>query len=253
MILCYHDIDQSWQSPLVMPPDRFDEHCQWLADSGRVSPLEMVLNDLDSSYLPRDGQVALTFDDGLVGMYEHGLSSLSRHGLPFTVYIVAATLTPAGQDVDWIIGMEGAGLQTMSSSQIEEVLSQGGALGSHSWKHADLTTLDEADCVEDLRKSREFLEDRFGVPVETLAYPRGRNDAKVRRSAEAAGYSAALALPEAPEPYGRYCIPRVGVYAQNGTWALRLKASRRFWAARMSPAYPAMRSVVRAGYRAVKR
>ena len=253
MILCYHDIDTTWSSPLVMPPARFAEHCAWLAESGRVSPLELVLNDLDDSYLPRDGRIALTFDDGLVGMYDHGMSSLSQLGLPFTVYIVAATLTPAGQDVDWIIGMEGAGLQTMTATQIEEVLAQGGTLGSHSWRHVDLPTLDEAACVDDLRKSKEFLEDRFGVPVDTLAYPRGLNNAAVRRAAEVAGYSAALALPEEPEPFGRYCVPRVGVYAQNGTRALHLKASRRFWAARMSPAYPAMRGVVKAGYRAVRR
>ena len=253
MILCYHDVDDSWQSPLAVTPDRFREHCAWLAESGRVEHLDQVLEDLGEDHLPRGRRIALTFDDGLAGVYEHALESLSAHRLPFTVYVVAATLTPEGQAVDWVDGMEGAGLRTMTRTQISELLSEGAAIGSHTWRHADLTALTPDECGEDLRRSREFLEDMFGVAIPTLAYPRGRHNEMVRRAADEAGYDVALALPEQPEPFGPFAVPRVGVYASNGRTGLAIKSSSAFWRARMSPVYPALRSVVRVGYRALGR
>ena len=253
MILCYHDVDDSWESQLAVPPKRFDEHCAWLADSGRVGSLDDALTDLDASYLPRNGRIALTFDDGLAGVYDRGLRSLTDHRLPFTVYIVAATLTSKGHPVDWVDGMEGAGLRTMSRAQIIELLAVGGSIGSHTWRHADLTTLSPTECLEDLRKSKEFLEDMFGVQIPTLAYPRGRHNEAVRAAARQAGYTTALALPERPESFGPFAIPRVGVYAHNGTMGLAVKSSRPFWSARMARSYPALRSVVRAVYRVARR
>jgi len=253
MILCYHDVDDSWQSPLAVTPDRFREHCAWLAESGRVEHLGQVLGDLDEDFLSKDRRVALTFDDGLAGVYDHALESLTEQRLPFAVYIVAATLKPEGQPVDWVDGMEGAGLRTMTRTQIAELLSEGAEIGSHTWRHADLTTLTPDECLDDLRRSREFLEDMFGVPVPTLAYPRGRHNEHVRRAAAEAGYEFALALPEQPEPFGPHAVPRVGVYASNGRTGLAIKSSRAFWKARMSPVYPAMRSAVRVGYRMLGR
>jgi hypothetical protein len=62
--------------------------------------------------------------------------------------------------------------------------------------------------------------------VTLLAYPRGLHDAKVRKAAEAAGYTHAFALPETAEQPGDYAVPRVGIYRGNGPLAVRVKAAR---------------------------
>ena len=245
MILCYHDVDDGWVSPLAIHPRRFADHCAWLADSGRVVLLDQVLQQRDPAAIAGDPRLALTFDDGLAGVHEHALPLLAEHALPATVYVVAGTLATAGRPVDWIDGQRPGTVQAMTETQIRELLDAGIQIGSHTWRHADLTSLDPVECREDLRRSREFLEDTFGVAVATVAYPRGRNNVVVRRLAREAGYSFGLGLPETPEPFDCWGVPRTGIYAANGTRALSVKASPLFFRLRMSPLYPMARAVVR--------
>jgi peptidoglycan/xylan/chitin deacetylase (PgdA/CDA1 family) len=117
---------------------------------------------------------------------------------------------------------------------------------SHSYAHTDLTTLSFEDCVADLRTSRELLETVLGHQVRVLAYPRGRHDAGVRAAAERAGYEYALALPEGPEPGGRYAVPRVGVHHANTVRQLRVKTAGPYLRLRTGRTYQWVRAARRA-------
>jgi peptidoglycan/xylan/chitin deacetylase (PgdA/CDA1 family) len=97
---------------------------------------------------------------------------------------------------------------------------------SHSWAHHDLTRLSEAECVQDLRQSRELLSELLGRPVTLLCYPRGLHNRHVRRAAAVAGYTHAFALPVGAEEPDDFAIPRVGIWRGNGMLALRLKVTR---------------------------
>lgn len=175
---------------------------------------------------------ALTFDDGYDDLYEHALPVLTRHRLPATVFLVAATLTD-GKAVDWVDDPPARELRTLGADQALAMQEAGVTFGSHSRAHLDLTTLSYEDCVADLKESREALEDVLGRPVTLLAYPRGRHDPDVRRAAAAAGYDAAFSLPEGAEEVSRFAVPRAGVYPHNGTAVLRLKTMRSYVPARM--------------------
>ena len=88
--------------PAVDAPRRLAGTCEWLARQRTVIPLQEAARLLDArGRLPR-GKVALTFDDGFASVHEHGWPLLARHRLPATVFLVARTLTPSGQQVDWI-------------------------------------------------------------------------------------------------------------------------------------------------------
>ncbi|MDP9227383.1 MAG: polysaccharide deacetylase, partial [Actinomycetota bacterium] len=68
-ILCYHAVDESWQSPLAVPPEAFVRHCEWLATHKRVVPLKEAASRVTvSGRLPR-GQAAITFDDGFESLF----------------------------------------------------------------------------------------------------------------------------------------------------------------------------------------
>ncbi len=236
-ILCYHSVEPEWESPLAVRPGDFAAHCAWLARHRDVLPLGAAIERLDrSGHLPR-GEAALTLDDGFAALHEHALPVLTRHRLPATVFLVAQTLAPQGQPVDWVRTAPPWPLRTLTVDQVREMQSAGVDFQSHSWAHRDLPDLDPDACVEDLRSSRELLEDLLGGPVRLLAYPRGLHDDRVRSAASRAGYTHALALPEGPEPAGRYAIPRVGVYRGNGLVSLRAKASRRYLAVRTGRAH----------------
>lgn len=224
-ILCYHSVHPTWTSRLAVTPDDFARHCNWLARRRRVLPLADALPLLDRNGRGPRGSVVLTFDDGFSDNYEHALPVLTRHRLPATVFLVAQTLTPEGRRVDWVDTPppEPQRLTTLTRDQVLEMRAAGVDFQSHSYAHRTLTELGEAECVADLRNSREVLEDLLHGPVTLLAYPRGRHDERVRRAAGKAGYSHAFALPTDRERPGRYAIPRVGIYSGNGVGTVRVK------------------------------
>jgi peptidoglycan/xylan/chitin deacetylase (PgdA/CDA1 family) len=240
-ILCYHAVQPGWPSPMNMDPDAFDEQCAWLARRKSVVPLQSAVAHLDrSGRLPR-GMAALTFDDGFASMYEHGLPILAAHRMPATVFLVAQTLTPSGQRVDWVDDPPAEELATLTIEQVREMQEAGVSFESHSWSHTDLSRLSFEDCVRDLRESRELLESLLGHPVRLLAYPRGRHNAAVRAAAERAGYTHAFTLPEDHERPGPYSVPRVGLYQGNGLRQLRVKSARPYLKLRTGPAYELVR------------
>jgi peptidoglycan/xylan/chitin deacetylase (PgdA/CDA1 family) len=49
-------------------------------------------------------------------------------------------------------------------------------VGSHTLSHPDLTQLPSARAEDEIRRSREIIEDRLGAPAESFAYPFGRYD-----------------------------------------------------------------------------
>lgn len=244
-VLCYHAIERGWSTPLATDPDTFARHCAWLARHRRVVPLSQLVPEGDSDWRPDRGTAALTFDDGFAGLHEHALPTLLRHRLPATVFLVAQTLTPEGRSVDWVDRPPSQRMDTLGLDQVLEMQRAGVSFESHSWAHADLTTLSYAECVRDLRDSRELLEDLLRRPVRMLAYPRGRHSPAVRRAAREAGYDCAFSLPEGPEPVGRFAVPRVGIYRGNGTAAMRIKCAHPYLRLRTSELHPVMRRLGR--------
>jgi len=186
----------------------------------------------------------LTFDDGFACLFERALGELRRNQLPATVFVVAGTLFPDSGGVDWVDHPPSDPLRTLSVEQILGMHASGVRFGSHGLTHRDLTALTDEECVRELRGSRDILQDVLHQPIRFLAYPRGRNDARVRRLAARAGFTHAFTLPEAREQPGRYAIPRVGVYRGNGVATLRIKASRWYLPARTSPLFHRARVIV---------
>ncbi len=173
-ILCYHAVDPGWRSAMSVPPEAFETHCAWLARRRTVLPLDEAVGRLDRSFrLPR-GLVALTFDDGYASLFEHAAPALRRHRLPWTVFLVAQTLTPGGRTVDWVDDPPSWPLETLSTAQVLELQDAGATFGSHSLAHRDLTAIPEDECERDLRESREVLEDLLGRPGRAVRRPPGR-------------------------------------------------------------------------------
>jgi peptidoglycan/xylan/chitin deacetylase (PgdA/CDA1 family) len=223
-ILTYHAVNPSWRSPLSVTPDRFERHCAWLARRRRVVPAGEAARRIESSGRLPSKIVSITFDDGYADLFDHALPALARHGLPATVFVVSATLTE-NRSVDWLNESPQEPLQTLRHEQILEMQRAGVDFGSHSRVHDDLTGLSDDECERDLRDSRLALEDLLGRPVPLLAYPRGLHDERVRRAAMRAGFSYAFGSSKPMGPVGRFAIPRVGIYADDGLPWLALKTA----------------------------
>ena len=244
-ILCYHAVDPGWHSPLSMTPSAFRSHCEWLARHRAVVDLEEAVGKTDARGRLPSGLCAVTFDDGLASVFEHALPALVDYGLTATVFLVAGTLGPQAQQVDWIDGHPRGFLRTLALGQIEEMASHGVRFGSHSYSHRDLTSLTEDQCFKDLHDSKQLLEDLLGREVPFLAYPRGLHSEEVRKAARRAGFTHAFGTARRrPEP-SRWGIPRMGIYTGDGELKLRVKSSRLYASTRTSGTYNALRALAR--------
>jgi peptidoglycan/xylan/chitin deacetylase (PgdA/CDA1 family) len=107
-------------------------------------------------------------------------------------------------------------LATMGWDELREIGERKLEVGSHTRTHAHLTELSESELREEVRGSRERLEDELGIRCRFLAYPYGEHDPRVRAAARAAGYAAAFALPGPEGPIDFYQVPRIGIWRRDG-------------------------------------
>jgi peptidoglycan/xylan/chitin deacetylase (PgdA/CDA1 family) len=239
-ILCYHSIDPVWDSLLSVRPDQFTIHCAWLARNRTVVALTEAARRVGPSGGLPPGMASLTFDDGFEGLFDHAFSIVMRHGFRPTIFLVADALASGNREAHWLKQPSQNPVRTLSLDQILEMRDAGLDFGSHSYRHLDLTSLTEAECQLDLKRSKEILEDFLKRPVKHLAYPRGLHDAQVRQCAERAGFSYAFGTTKGRERVNRYAIPRVGIYPRNGKLTVRLKTSPWYLKARRSKLFPAL-------------
>ena len=243
-ILCYHAVRDDWESQLAVRMAEFEWQCHALARRRTVVDLPTAVSRLDRSGRLPKGMAAVTFDDGFEDFHSNAAPILARHNLPATMFLVAGTLADGGQPVDWVRPPATVPLSTLTVDQVRDLQSQGVRFASHSFRHLDLDTLGADACLEDLRHSKELLEDLLGSRVDYLAYPRGRHDETVRRCAERAGYSHAFSLPQVREEPGPFSVPRVGIFRGNSPMTVRLKLSRPYLPVRTGRAFPYARGLV---------
>lgn len=236
-VLCYHSVHPDWEASLSVRPEHFADQCRWMSRTRTVLPALRFAEAHVSGRLRRR-TVAITFDDGFADFQQHAIPLLRTLGLPVTMFVVARTLQEAQGGATWLRPKAEVPPATLTVDQVLELQESGVDFGSHSWAHHDLRQLGEAECLRDLRESRELLADILGREVPLLAYPYGLHDSHVRRAAEKAGYRFAFTLPEGPEPQGAHAVPRAGVYRGNSLMALRFKATKWYLRARMSPHAP---------------
>lgn len=191
MILMYHHVGPleaipvpSQQVPLEgwgfhLTPEALEFQMLALGERGwRFVSMDQYLAGLNGG---ETGQklAVITFDDGWVDNYQWALPVLQRLKLPATFFIVSGAMNGVPPE------------RRMDRGMLLELLAAGMTIGTHSRTHPNLAGIDEADAWEELRGSREDLEDLLGVKVDVLAYPGGRFNDRVVRQVQAAGYRAA--------------------------------------------------------------
>jgi peptidoglycan/xylan/chitin deacetylase (PgdA/CDA1 family) len=171
--------------------------------------------------------VVLTFDDGYRDCVEHAVPILSGRGLTATFFLVSGDM---GGPARWL-GPAHASLSVMDWQSAKDLLQSGFSVGSHTVTHSSLLELSAAGVNEELRRSKEELEEKLGVVVEDLSYPYGIATPEVIQASQAAGYRSAVttAVAIADPGMGRFFLPRVPVHGGDHIWdfAFRLRWAHR--------------------------
>jgi peptidoglycan/xylan/chitin deacetylase (PgdA/CDA1 family) len=187
------------------------------------------------------GPVHVTFDDAYRNI-ESTVNDLVGQGIPVTIFVCTgyadrdgAPLTIPELATD--VPAELEQLATMTWDDLRRLLDRGARVGSHGVSHPHLTALSSTEIADELRESKQRIEDELGVRCGDFAYPFGERDARVRSLVREAGYDRGFALrSDSGDPYD---VPRVDLYRWHGPARSLVKAVVKY---RLAPTLRRLRS-----------
>jgi peptidoglycan/xylan/chitin deacetylase (PgdA/CDA1 family) len=224
LVLCYHAVSEGWPHLLSISPADFERQLELFIGRGwRPAPAHEVLGG-------RGKLLHVTFDDAFRSV-RAALPALERLHVPATLFVCtgyaddgrALGIPELAADA----GSHPGELDTMTWGEIRELAARDGIeVGAHTVSHPHLTALPDAELDGELADSKRRIEDELGRPCPLFAYPYGEHDARVRRAAEGAGFTAAFGLQPHGSTWGdRYRLPRVGIWRGEGERTVAFKTS----------------------------
>jgi peptidoglycan/xylan/chitin deacetylase (PgdA/CDA1 family) len=168
-ILMYHRIseERSHRNPyyeLNTAPNVFAEHMRYLRENSyEVVDLESALCSLTANCEERKRRVAITFDDGSKDFYTAACPILKESGFTATVFLVSGLTKDQPFRAD--------GVERMTWEEARNAHSLGMRIGSHTVSHLQLTALPHAQIIEEIRHSKDAIEQRVGAEVTSFSYP----------------------------------------------------------------------------------
>jgi peptidoglycan/xylan/chitin deacetylase (PgdA/CDA1 family) len=196
VVMCYHRLEGKAGGALSIEPALFEQQMQRIKDSGiPVIPMQDFLAWRRGEKNIPPKSIIITIDDGYVSGYDVGWPILKKFGFPFTMYVYLTYINTGGKAITW--------------AQLAEMRDAGVDIGSHTVLHADLkvkpkrfTPGQAAEAAKimpmdydtwlkyEMEHSKEVIEEKLGIKCNTIAYPYGLNNEKVREAAKTAGYEA---------------------------------------------------------------
>jgi peptidoglycan/xylan/chitin deacetylase (PgdA/CDA1 family) len=209
-VLTYHSVG----TERGVTDENFRQQMFWLSNYAAVLDLDSVIN---GEWIPSPSGLvcAVTFDDGYASVFRSAFATLQKFRLPATVYLVVEAVgngeRKSSNDFDGLYPDE----EMLTWPEVKEMQAGGLRFGSHLLRHHDLTALSEADADDQLRRSKQEIEDRLGVPCTSFCYPWGRHNEKAVEAVRRAGYeNAVITIQERwsrNRPPDRYRVPRTDV------------------------------------------
>lgn len=171
VILCYHSIHPSAPYRSATPA-QFGDHLDWLEKNTAVVPLA----SLRTHPTTRHPLVALTFDDGFADNHRYAAGALVARRLPATFFLTVGFVERVPEVVRRMqeLWKTRDGVEPMRWDDVRDMRLSGLEFGSHTWSHPNLVRLHPAAVRDELRRSKQVLEERLQAPTVDLAYPFGK-------------------------------------------------------------------------------
>lgn len=152
-VLLYHRVGIG-DREIDVPTGDFEQQIASLAATERVLSLDDALSE------PRGG-VVVTIDDGFRDFSEIVVPILERHRVPVTLYLATG-----------LVANGSSGPDSLTWRDLEDAVATGLiTVGAHTHNHADLSMADETTADEEMRRSKEMIEDRLSVGCRHFSYP----------------------------------------------------------------------------------
>lgn len=225
--LAYHKVSNRFEWGLNSIPLRnFECQARYLSENKYYTiSLNQYLNK-DFQISPKQQPVIITFDDADQSVYHHAFPILKTYGFTATLFVISDFV---GKTNTWDANLGGIYSKHMDWEQIRELSNEGWEIGSHTATHRDLLGLTKHKADEEIRKSKDIIEEKVGKPIHFLSYPFNRFDDTIIALAGQADYRGGCALFSKKRvncSSKNFNIQRYGVYSIDTLYWFKKKLSR---------------------------
>jgi peptidoglycan/xylan/chitin deacetylase (PgdA/CDA1 family) len=141
-------------------PSVFREHMQFLQDNNyQVVDIEKAFHRSDQQVFSRRS-VVITFDDGFHDFYENAFPVLNDFGYTATMFLPTSYIEASFKM-----------RRCLTWEEVRELYRYGITFGSHTVTHPQLHNLSVAEIDDELRQSKEVIEDNIGDQIDSFCYP----------------------------------------------------------------------------------
>ena len=124
--------------------------------------------------------LSITFDDGYLDTYKIAAPLLIENNVPFTIFIITDFIKNKKKGY-----MNESMLKELSNNPLVTI-------GSHTVNHHQLTQINDKLIFDELNYSKSYLENLLGEKIETLSYPHGKFNEKIKQKVFDSGYELAF-------------------------------------------------------------
>jgi peptidoglycan/xylan/chitin deacetylase (PgdA/CDA1 family) len=205
---------------LVVPPDRFRNQLELLAEAGfEFVTVADFADRIPVGGKPPPGLIAVSFDDGMEDNHSVALPLLHALRVPATVYVLTGAI---GAPNPWL--SPDARQRMMSREELRVLHEAGIELGAHTVNHPDMSALGFEACLAEAEQSRDTVASITNGGVRTFAYPFGHYGPAAIEAARAAGFEAAVTCVNRGswEPYE---LRRTLITGRDGIWSFVARVS----------------------------
>ncbi len=170
-----HEIGQN-NNPWTISCEQFEVFLKWI----RKRKLQVIsMSEVAEYYQKKEfpqNKIAITFDDGRIGVWLYALKLLRQYNMPVTIYIV----------YDWIFHnirnkeemySEFAGLEEIKMISNEKNIT----LGYHTKTHSNLKKMNYNEIIYETIDTKRQLEKKLEKRIEHFSYPYGGYTDQVKK------------------------------------------------------------------------
>ncbi len=168
-------------------------------------------------------KLRFTFDDGYRHLYDILLKLLT---ITDTKPILFIPTNYIGKPNSWDYSYWFRKEMHLSNSEIKELAKRGVRFGSHTHSHMNLTSLSKDKIIEELKLSKEILEDLTETEINCLSYPFGQTNPDITALLRETGYKKAFTMKFPESTDDSLTIGRIPVYTFDTRFTLMQKINR---------------------------
>lgn len=231
-IIMYHRVvdspDEVGVHGTYVTKELFKKHMQLLKDNGyrTVTFKELAEDHLLTKRFDKGNKfVVLTFDDGYEDNYRVMFPILKEFGAKAVIFLLSES-----KYNEWDVNNPHnpeKRFDLMSEEQVKEMAAYGVEFGAHTKTHPYLSSLPIEEAREQIVQCKQKLEQTYGQPFITFAYPYGDLNDEVKSEVRKAGFTFAVSTDsgEINVDSDLFQIRRIGIFPRNSMLTFRRKIS----------------------------